>query len=228
MLVENKTDRFGTRLWINSYSFSAGVANGEKSFLPFSGTSHAANESYSLPRAMRRGCFRRVDTVGGTFEWFIVRDTRLVPLIKIASSFLRSRGAASGVRIRERAKEGGRKGQGEDGWSKVNVPASSSKGKAEFVADEICSVIKSRLRNAYRRFFLFFFYFTFAPFLFSSPFFSSFFHFVFLFVFLLFSTETPLVLMGTTSSVVEQFSVIRLLLFFFFVISGNKIRYRLD
>lgn len=228
MLVENKTDRFGTRLWINSYSFSAGVANGEKSFLPFSGTSHAANESYSLPRAMRRGCFRRVDTVGGTFEWFIVRDTRLVPLIKIASSFLRSRGAASGVRIRERAKEGGRKGQGEDGWSKVNVPASSSKGKAEFVADEICSVIKSRLRNAYRRFFLFFFYFTFAPFLFSSPFFSSFFHFVFLLVFLLFSTETPLVLMGTTSSVVEQFSVIRLLLFFFFVISGNKIRYRLD
>lgn len=228
MLVENKTDRFGTRLWINSYSFSAGVANGEKSFLPFSGTSHAANESYSLPRAMRRGCFRRVDTVGGTFEWFIVRDTRLVPLIKIASSFLRSREAASGVRIRERAKEGGRKGQGEDGWSKVNVPASSSKGKAEFVADEICSVIKSRLRNAYRRFFLFFFYFTFAPFLFSSPFFSSFFHFVFLLVFLLFSTETPLVLMGTTSSVVEQFSVIRLLLFFFFVISGNKIRYRLD
>lgn len=228
MLVENKTDRFGTRLWINSYSFSAGVANGEKSFLPFSGTSHAANESYSLPRAMRGGCFRRVDTVGGTFEWFIVRDTRLVPLIKIASSFLRSRGAASGVRIRERAKEGGRKGQGEDGWSKVNVPASSSKGKAEFVADEICSVIKSRLRNAYRRFFLFFFYFTFAPFLFSSPFFSSFFHFVFLLVFLLFSTETPLVLMGTTSSVVEQFSVIRLLLFFFFVISGNKIRYRLD
>lgn len=216
MLVENKTDRFGTRLWINSYSFSAGVANGEKSFLPFSGTSHAANESYSLPRAMRRGCFRRVDTVGGTFEWFIVRDTRLVPLIKIASSFLRSRGAASGVRIREKAKEGGRKGQGEDGWSKVNVPASSSKGKAEFVADEICSVIKSRLRNAYRRFFLFFFYFTFAPFLFSSPFFSSFFHFVFLLVFLLFSTETPLVLMGTTSSVVEQFSVIRLLLFFFF------------
>lgn len=216
MLVENKTHRFGTRLWINSYSFSAGVANGEKSFLPFSGTSHAANESYSLPRAMRRGCFRRVDTVGGTFEWFIVRDTRLVPLIKIASSFLRSRGAASGVRIRERAKEGGRKGQGEDGWSKVNVPASSSKGKAEFVADEICSVIKSRLRNAYRRFFLFFFYFTFAPFLFSSPFFSSFFHFVFLLVFLLFSTETPLVLMGTTSSVVEQFSVIRLLLFFFF------------
>lgn len=215
MLVENKTDRFGTRLWINSYSFSAGVANGEKSFLPFSGTSHAANESYSLPRAMRRGCFRRVDTVGGTFEWFIVRDTRLVPLIKIASSFLRSREAASGVRIRERAKEGGRKGQGEDGWSKVNVPASSSKGKAEFVADEICSVIKSRLRNAYRRFFLFFFYFTFAPFLFSSPFFSSFFHFVFLLVFLLFSTETPLVLMGTTSSVVEQFSVIRLLLFFF-------------
>lgn len=215
MLVENKTDRFGTRLWINSYSFSAGVANGEKSFLPFSGTSHAANESYSLPRAMRRGCFRRVDTVGGTFEWFIVRDTRLVPLIKIASSFLRSRGAASGVRIRERAKEGGRKGQGEDGWSKVNVPASSSKGKAEFVADEICSVIKSRLRNAYRRFFCFFFYFTFAPFLFSSPFFSSFFHFVFLLVFLLFSTETPLVLMGTTSSVVEQFSVIRLLLFFF-------------
>lgn len=215
MLVENKTDRFGTRLWINSYSFSAGVANGEKSFLPFSGTSHAANESYSLPRAMRRGCFRRVDTVGGTFEWFIVRDTRLVPLIKIASSFLRSRGAASGVRIRERAKEGGRKGQGEDGWSKVNVPASSSKGKAEFVADEICSVIKSRLRNAYRRFFLFFFYFTFAPFLFSSPFFPSFFHFVFLLVFLLFSTETPLVLMGTTSSVVEQFSMIRLLLFFF-------------
>lgn len=215
MLVENKTDRFGTRLWINSYSFSAGVANGEKSFLPFSGTSHAANESYSLPRAMRRGCFRRVDTVGGTFEWFIVRDTRLVPLIKIASSFLRSREAASGVRIRERAKEGGRKGQGEDGWSKVNVPASSSKGKAEFVADEICSVIKSRLRNAYRRFFLFFFYFTFAPFLFSSPFFSSFFHFVFLLVFLLFSTETPLVLMGTTSSVVDQFSVIRLLLFFF-------------
>lgn len=215
MLVENKTDRFGTRLWINSYSFSAGVANGEKSFLPFSGTSHAANESYSLPRAMRRGCFRRVDTVGGTFEWFIVRDTRLVPLIKIASSFLRSRGAASGVRIREKAKEGGRKGQGEDGWSKVNVPASSSKGKAEFVADEICSVIKSRLRNAYRRFFLFFFYFTFAPFLFSSPFFSSFFHFVFLLVFLLFSTETPLVLMGTTSSVVDQFSVIRLLLFFF-------------
>lgn len=158
MLVENETDRFGTRLWINSYSFSAGVANGEKSFLPFSGTSHAANESYSLPRAMRRGCFRRVDTVGGTFEWFIVRDTRLVPLIKIASSFLRSRGAASGVRIRERAKEGGRKGQREDGWSKVNVPASSSKGKAEFVADEICSVIKSRLRNAYRRFFLFFFF----------------------------------------------------------------------
>lgn len=175
MLVENKTDRFGTRLWINSYSFSAGVANGEKSFLPFSGTSHAANESYSLPRAMRGGCFRRVDTVGGTFEWFIVRDTRLVPLIKIASSFLRSRGAASGVRIRERAKEGGRKGQGEDGWSKVNVPASSSKGKAEFVADEICSVIKSRLRNAYRRFFLFFFLF----YLCSFPLFFSFFFFFF-------------------------------------------------
>lgn len=175
MLVENKTDRFGTRLWINSYSFSAGVANGEKSFLPFSGTSHAANESYSLPRAMRRGCFRRVDTVGGTFEWFIVRDTRLVPLIKIASSFLRSRGAASGVRIRERAKEGGRKGQGEDGWSKVNVPASSSKGKAEFVADEICSVIKSRLRNAYRRFFFVFFLF----YLCSFPLFFSFFFFFF-------------------------------------------------
>lgn len=175
MLVENKTDRFGTRLWINSYSFSAGVANGEKSFLPFSGTSHAANESYSLPRAMRRGCFRRVDTVGGTFEWFIVRDTRLVPLIKIASSFLRSRGAASGVRIRERAKEGRRKGQGEDGWSKVNVPASSSKGKAEFVADEICSVIKSRLRNAYRRFFFVFFLF----YLCSFPLFFSFFFFFF-------------------------------------------------
>ena len=96
--VENKTDRFGTRLWINSYSFSAGVANGEKSFLPFSGTSRAANESYSLLRATRRGCFRRVDTVGGTFEWFIVRDTRPVTLIKIASSFLRSRGGRLGGR----------------------------------------------------------------------------------------------------------------------------------
>lgn len=213
MLVENKTDRFGTRLWINSYSFSAGVANGEKSFLPFSGTSHAANESYSLPRAMRRGCFRRVDTVGGTFEWFIVRDTRLVPLIKIASSFLRSRGAASGVRIRERAKEGGRKGQGEDGWSKVNVPASSSKGKAEFVADEICSVIKSRLRNAYRRFFFVFFLF----YLCSFPLFFSFFFFFF-------SLRLPscfsVVFHGDAACFngnyeLEQFSVIRLLLFFF-------------
>lgn len=228
MLVENKTDRFGTRLWINSYSFSAGVANGEKSFLPFSGTSHAANESYSLPRAMRRGCFRRVDTVGGTFEWFIVRDTRLVPLIKIASSFLRSRGAASGVRIRERAKEGGRKGQGEDGWSKVNVPASSSKGKAEFVADEICSVIKSRLRNAYRRFFLFFFLF----YLCSFPLFFSFFFFFF-------SLRLPSCFsvvfhgdaacfngnyeLGGRAVFSDSFTS-----FFFFVISGNKIRYRLD
>lgn len=227
MLVENKTDRFGTRLWINSYSFSAGVANGEKSFLPFSGTSHAANESYSLPRAMRRGCFRRVDTVGGTFEWFIVRDTRLVPLIKIASSFLRSRGAASGVRIRERAKEGGRKGQGEDGWSKVNVPASSSKGKAEFVADEICSVIKSRLRNAYRRFFFVFFLF----YLCSFPLFFSFFSFFF-------SLRLPscfsVVFHGDAACFNGNYELGGRAVFsdsfisFFFVISGNKIRYRLD
>ena len=93
----------------------------------------------------------------------------------------------------------------ENGWSKVNVSALSSKGKVEFVADEICSVIKSRLRNAYR---LFLFFSLSYLYLFPPPF------FVFLFLsFSVFFISSA----GTRCSngnqdlgsvAVEQFSVI--------------------